>query len=240
MMLGAAASVALDNFHLETVSGKGNAKAAQIGFYGYIQYSRHLYGSFAAAVQYDQITTHRTLTVSGTDVLTGKVNSTALGGRYETGLQLPWVSPYIAVQDRMIMLPSYTEKAESGSTADFALTYASRNSNAADAEIGVRQTIDVDFTPRWMLTPDGTLHLTDRLAWSHQLLGDEKTSAAFASLPSSQFTVLGATPKKDAALVSLGADLEFNNGLHVLMRMDSAITQTSQAYTGLGGVSYKW
>lgn len=240
MMLGAAVSVAVDNFHLESVSGKGNAKAAQAGLYGYIQYSRHFYGSFAAAVQYDQITTHRTLTVSGTDVLTGKVNSTAFGGRYESGLQLPWVSPYIAVQDRMIMLPSYTEKAATGSTADFALTYASRNSNSADAEIGIRQNIDVDFTPRWMLTPDGTLHLTDKVAWSHQLLGGEKTAAAFASLPSSQFTVLGATPKKDAALVSLGADLEFNNGLHVLMRMDSAITQTSQAYTGLGGVSYKW
>lgn len=239
MMVGAALSVALDNFHLADVSGKGSAKAAQLGVYGYIQYSRHFYGSFAAALQYDQLTTHRTLTVSGTDVLSGKANSVGFGGRYETGVQLPWLSPFIAVQDRFVMLPSYTEKASSGS-ADFALTYASRTSNSADAEIGVRQTFDVDFTPRWLLTPDGTLHLTDKLAWSHQLLGEQKTSAAFASLPTASFTVLGATPKKDAALVSLGADLEFNSGLHVQLRMDSAVTQTSQAYAGLGSLAYKW
>lgn len=239
VMLGAALSVGSENFRLSDDTGKGTNKALQAGFYGYLQYSPHFYGSFATAVSLNQITTHRTLSVTGTDELTGKATATSFGGRYETGVLLDWFSPYVAVEDQFSMVPSYNEKATSGSDG-FALHYASRSVNSGHVEIGIRQSVDTEFTPRWLLTPDGTIHLTDRLAWSHELFGESDSKAAFAAMPSSEFTVYHAKAKKDAALVSLGADLEFDGGLHVSAHLDSAIAPNAQTYTAMAGVGYTW
>lgn len=238
-MIGAALSVGSEDFHLMDVTGKGTTKALQVGIYGYVRYSPHFYGSFAAAGALDQITTHRTLTVSGTDDLTGKATAYTFGGRYETGVTLAWFSPYVALQDQLAMVPAYSEKAASGSS-DFALRYDARTFNTGSAEIGLRQSVDTDFMPRWILTPNGTIHLTDRLAWSHQLFSNSGANAAFVALPSSGFNVYRATAAKDSALVSLGAELEFDSGLSIGTHLDSVIAANAQSYTATAGLGYKW
>jgi autotransporter-associated beta strand protein len=238
--LGGAISAGFVKFRLADDGGTGKTDAIQAGLYGFVQYSRHFYGSFALAFARDDITTDRLLTVSGSDTLTAKPTTTVYGGRYETGVLLGWTTPYLAVQDVLSDVPAYSETAASGSSDTFALSYAGRSDNEASAELGIRQAFDIAITPRWVLTPDGVLHLTDRLAWSHDLTGAAHTTAAFAALASSGFTVDHAEANKDAGLASIGAELKFDGGFSIAAHFNTALSSNSQSYTGYAGVKYTW
>ncbi len=240
VVLGGALSAGTSDFHIADDLGKGNATSIQAGVYGYVQNSRHFYTSFAAGAGLSSIKTTRVITVSGTDTLTSKVDAYTFGGRYETGIQLSWFTPYIGVQDHVTMLPGYTESAATGSASTFALKYDSRTYNSGRVEVGLRHYIDVDVTPRWILTPDFTLHINDRLAWAHDLSDGAQSSAVFTSLPSSDFTVFGAKAKRDGVLGSVGADVLFNNGLRLTAQVETAFTEKSQSFTGFAGVGYTW
>ncbi|MDR3527862.1 MAG: autotransporter-associated beta strand repeat-containing protein [Rhizomicrobium sp.] len=239
VMVGAALSVETSQFHLTGDLGKGHANAVQGGFYGYMQPSPHFYNSFVAGFSYAQIKTERVLTVSGTDDLTAKINAISFGGRYEAGLSLGAISPYVAAEDQLVMLPSYSEGAASGSNG-FALQYASRTANAADVEIGLRHQVDVEITPRWILTPDWTLHLTDRLAWVHSFSDSASADANFLGAPASRFTVQGVQVGREAARASVGADFLFVNGFAVTSHVDATFSKQSESFAGFAGVGYKW
>jgi autotransporter-associated beta strand protein len=238
-LIGAAVGFGTSDFHIASDLGKGSATSLEAGVYGYMQASRHIYNSFALGVSGTRIKTTRALAVSGNDTLEGKVTSYTFGGRYEAGLQLSLFTPYVAVQDYMTMLPGYTEDATAGS-ATYALKYDSRTVNSGRAEVGLRHFIDVEVTPRWILTPDFTLRLNDRLAYAYDLSDGPKAGAMFASLPSSGFDVFGAKQRRHAGLATLGADVLFNNGLRITANVEAAVTQKSESFTGFAGLGYTW
>ncbi|MGA7710561.1 MAG: autotransporter-associated beta strand repeat-containing protein [Rhizomicrobium sp.] len=232
ILIGAAASAGSSNFTLSDSFGKGKVNAFQLGVYGFYQFSRHFYGSFAVAGGLDDVTTTRVLTVSGTDTLTGKFNSRIFGGRYETGAEVGWLTPYVALQDDLFDAPSYKETASSGSDT-YGLSYAGHMTNAADTELGFRQRGDIDLND-WMLK------FSDRFAWQHDLSATPSTKAAFTALPASSFTAYGARSGKNALLVSLGTGLESKDGFGIDLHFDSAITSTSQTYTEAAELKFAW
>lgn len=236
VMVGGALSVGSSDFHLSDDLGTGHASALQGALYAHVQLSPHIYNAFAAAVTLADIKTERVLTA---DDLTGKLTATAIAGRYEAGVSLGLLTPYVAVQDVFTSLPGYSEAASAGAST-FALSYASQSSSDARAELGFHHEIDVDVKPRWILTPDWTMHITDKLAWAHDFSGGSDASAAFTALPSSGFTVYGAKTGKDFALASMGADLVFDGGLRITSRLDTAFSERSQSFTGFAGLGYKW
>jgi fibronectin-binding autotransporter adhesin len=231
--VGGAVSAGHTNFHVAGNLGQGGADAFQVAGYGLAQFGPHVYGSFAAALALDNITTNRVLTISGTDNLAGKLNAVVFGGRYETGVKLGWLTPYLALQDELFDIPGYGETAASGAST-FALNYQSRTTNTADLEIGARQSIDIALGRIW------TLELTDRLAWAHDTAGRPEARAAFAALPASDFTAYGATPAKDSALISLGAQFKNRHGFSLDVHLDSATAANSQTYTGIAGLNIAW
>jgi autotransporter-associated beta strand protein len=239
-LIGGAISASTSDFHIGSSLGKGRATTIEAGVYGYMQTSRHFYSSFEAAVAGSEIKTTRVVDVSGSaDTLTGKLTAYTFGGRFETGVQLAYFTPYVAVQDHVSMLPGYGESAASGN-ATFALDYASRTYNSGRAEVGIRHYIDVDVTPRWILTPDFTIHLNDRIAYAYDLSDGAKSSVSFLSLPSSGFDVYGAKAKRHELLATVGADVLFNNGVRITTHLDTAFTEKSQSFTGFAGVGYTW
>lgn len=239
VLLGAALSLETSQFHLAGDLGKGHANAVQGGVYGYMQVSPHFYNSFAAGVSYAQIKTERVVTVSGTDVLTGKLNAISFGGRYETGFSLGALTPYVAAEGQLVMLPSYNETAASGTNA-FALRYASQTADTANVEVGVRHQVDVEITPRWILTPDWTLRLTDRVAYVHGFSNGASADVNFLGVSSSGFAVKGATMGREAVRASVGADFLFVNGFSVTSHLDTTFSKNSESFTGFAGVGYKW
>ncbi len=231
--VGGAVSTGHTNFHVGGDLGQGSGDAYQAAGYGFMQFSPKIYGSFAAAVALDELTTNRVLTISGTDNLTGKVNALVLGGRYETGIKLGWLVPYLALQDQLFDVPGYRETASSGAST-FALNYGARATNSAGLEMGARQSADIALGRSW------TLNLSDRLAWAHDLSGRSEAHAAFVALPASDFTTYGATPAKDSALISLGAQLNNRRGFGLDVHLDSSVAANAQTYTGIAGLNIAW
>ena len=62
----------------------------------------------------------------------------------------------------------------------------------------------------------------------------------FEALPGASFIVNGATPAKNSALTSAGAELRLMNGVSVLAKFDGEFATHSQTYAGTGTVRYTW
>ena len=62
----------------------------------------------------------------------------------------------------------------------------------------------------------------------------------FQALPGAGFIVQGATPAKNSALTSGGAELRLINGVSLLGKFDGEFAAHSQTYAGTGTVRYTW
>ena len=231
--VGGAVSAVQSSFHAGNSLGEGSNDTIQVAGYAYKQFSRKTYGSFAAVVALGDVKTDRILTVSGTDTLKARANTLAFSGRYETGIKLGWITPYLAVQDTVFNVPGYGETASTGSPT-FALNYQSQTTNTADLELGVRQSADIALGRFW------TLKLTDRFGLNHDFSGRPASHESFAALPASTFTAYGAATSKDAALISFGAQFTSLQGLAFGARIDSQVGAKSQTYTGIADLGFRW
>jgi uncharacterized protein with beta-barrel porin domain len=90
------------------------------------------------------------------------------------------------------------------------------------------------------LSPGAALSLRGRLAWAHDWVSDPTLVAAFQTLPDASFIVNGATPAKNSALASAGAELRFANGVTILAKFDGEFATHSNTYAGTGIVRYMW
>jgi outer membrane autotransporter protein len=80
-----------------------------------------------------------------------------------------------------------------------------------------------------------------RLAWAHEFNRDRQVNAAFLSLPAAAFTVSGARPASDSAIVSAGADLAFGRNVALFAQFDGDIAGGGgNAYAGSGGIRISW
>ena len=198
-----------------------------------MQFSSRLYGSFVGALAVDSVTTNRTVTAPNAAMLQGKFNGFLIGGRYETGAELGWITPYLALTDQYFRSPGYQETALSGSST-FALAYGDQGDNQANVELGARQRLDLPLDRFWVLK------LSDRVAWLHDMSGTPSADAAFQALPNSTFTNYGAKLARDGLLFSLGADMQGRSGFGLNVHVDSLMSGNEQTYTGMAGLNYAW
>jgi uncharacterized protein with beta-barrel porin domain len=84
------------------------------------------------------------------------------------------------------------------------------------------------------------LSFRGRLAWAHDWVSDPSLTPLFQTLPGASFVVNGATPAKDSALVSAGAEYRLANGVTLLAKFDGELARGSQTYAGTGTVRYTW
>jgi autotransporter-associated beta strand protein len=226
------------NFSVADSLGGGRADVFQAGLY-----ARHNFGpaylSAALAYGWQDVTTDRTVTVSGTDKLTANFRASTFAGRLEAGWRFApipassfGVTPYAAVQATTFHLPGYGETALVGSN-QFALSYGAQDTTNVRTELGAR-------TDQRFLVKDGVLTLRGRLAWAHDSNTNRLVSAAFQTLPGAAFTVSGAQPAGDSALVGGRAEMKWRNGLSLAGTVEGEFSQSTQTYTGKGTVRYEW
>jgi fibronectin-binding autotransporter adhesin len=233
LVLGGALSLGSTHFHVGGDMGAGKATAYQFALYGLAQYTPRIYGAFMAAIGADSINTTRTVNATETDALSASPNSKVFDGRYETGINLNWIKPYVALEDRLLQSSGYNETGASGANS-FALSYGSHTVNMPDVEIGFRNSGDLPLTRNWVL------HLTDGLAFEHAANGSFDVQAAYAALPGSSFTTYGAQPGKNLAKLSLGAEFKSRYGLTAGLTFDDAVSSRSQSYNGVLSLGYGW
>jgi outer membrane autotransporter protein len=236
LTLGFALAGGSMNWSLSEGLGCGKSDVLQLGAYGRKEFGP-AYLSTALSYAWHNMSTDRTVTVSGTDKLTASFAAHSFGGRIETGTRFatPWVgiTPYAALQVQNFRTPSYSESAVSGSNA-FALTYDATSTTTTRTELGAW------FDNTIALDRGNVLALRSRAAWANDHSNNPATGAVFQTLPDSNFTVNGAQAAENSLLTSLGAELRLASNWSVGARFDGEFASGSQSYAGTGTVRYAW
>jgi len=224
------------HWSLDQVSGSGRSSTFQAGVYGKNHWGA-AYLAGALAYSFHDVTTDRTVTISGSDLLAANFRVNVFSGRLEGGYRYatPWlaVTPYGAVQVQSIALPAYGESGISGSS-QFALNYASQSVATTRTELGAR------LDKSYLLDRGETLTLYSRAAWAHDIDNSARASAIFQALPGSNFIVNGATPAADGGLVTAGAEFRLADGWSVLAKFDGEFSNTTSIYSGSGTIRKTW
>jgi outer membrane autotransporter protein len=213
--------------------GSGRGDAFQAGVYAKT-YSGPFYLAGALAYTQHWMSTDR-VAFAG-DHLQAEFNAESFGGRAEAGYRIPnaiaAVTPYAAVQAQNFHTPTYSETDITG--GGFGLTYNAHDASDTRSELGAR------FDRPILLNWNAVLALRGRIAWAHDWITDPNLIPTFEALPGAGFLVQGATPAKNSALTSAGAELRLVNGVSVLAKFDGQFATHSQTYGGSGAVRYVW
>ena len=213
--------------------GSGSSDAFQAGVYAKT-HSGPFY--LAGALAYTQHWMRTDRVAFAGDRLQAQFNAESFGGRAEAGYRIPnaiaAITPYAAVQAQNFHTPTYSETDITGGGSG--LTYASRNATDTRSELGAR--FDRPILVNW----NAVLALRARIAWAHDWISDPSLMPTFEALPGASFIVNGATPAKNSALASGGAELRFINGVSLLAKFDGEFAAHSQTYAGTGTVRYVW
>jgi uncharacterized protein YhjY with autotransporter beta-barrel domain len=232
-VVGFALAGAGTNWDLAQGLGGGKSDAFQAGVYGTTQWGA-TYLAAALAFTNHWMSTDR-FAFAG-DHLTASFNAQSFGGRVEGGYRVATfyggVTPYAAIQTQSFHTPGYSESDLTG--GGFALGYNSRNASDTRSELGAR------FDRLLLLNPEAALTMRARLAWAHDWVSDPTLAALFQTLPGASFVVNGATPAKNSALTSAGAELRLANGVALIGKFDGEFASHSSTYAGTGTVRYTW
>ncbi|WP_314959382.1 autotransporter domain-containing protein [Bradyrhizobium cosmicum] len=232
-LVGFALSGGGTKWDLAQAIGGGKSDAMQAGVYTAVR-TGPVYFAASLAVANHWMSTDR-LAPFGNQ-LTAKFNAQTVGGRIEGGYRfaapIGGFTPYAAAQAQAFRTPTYTEA--DLASGGFGLTYQGRTASDVRSELGAR------FDRATLVTPTSVLTLRGRAAWAHDWVSDPSLVAAFQALPGASFIVNGATPAKDAALASAGAELKFSNGVALSAKFDGEFAARSTTYTGTASLRYAW
>jgi autotransporter-associated beta strand protein len=221
------------NWGLAQGIGGGKSDAFQAGLYGTAR-SGPAYLAAALAYTDHWMSTDR-FAFAG-DHLTASFNAQSYGGRVESGYRFATfyggLTPYAAVQAQNFHTPGYSET--DLTSGGFALGFNSRNATDTRSELGGR------FDRLLLPNPEAALTMRARVAWAHDWISDPSLAALFQTLPGASFVVNGATPAKNSALTSAGAELRLANGAVLLAKFDGEFASHSSTYAGTGTVRYTW
>ncbi|MDO8876633.1 MAG: autotransporter-associated beta strand repeat-containing protein [Pseudolabrys sp.] len=224
------------NWGLSDGLGGGKSDVFQFGAYGSHSFGA-AYVSAALSYAYHRMTTDRTVTVGVSEQLRADFNAQGFGGRLESGYRFAThgvgVTPYAAVQVQNFRTPSYREYAVSGPGA-FALAYDARSTTSTRVELGAW------FDKLYALDNGNLLAIRARTAWAHDHSNNPGMGAAFQTLPGSNFTVNGAAPATNSALLSVGSEFLMANNVSFGAKFDGEFASRSQTYTGTATLRYAW
>jgi outer membrane autotransporter protein len=213
--------------------GSGKSDAFQAGVYGTTR-SGPMYLSAAIAFSQHWMSTDRFAPLGNR--LTADFDAQTLGARVEGGYRMASafgaLTPYGALQAQSFRTADYRETDVTG--GGFGLAFQERTASATRAELGAR------FDKQVASDQGRVLTLRAKLAWAHDWVSDPSVTATFQALPGASFTVNGATPPKDSALVSAGSELRLANGVSLNGKFDGEFAHGAQTYAGTGTLRYAW
>lgn len=104
------------------------------------------------------------------------------------------------------------------------------------ALVSVRSLLGLDISHEMPIGDSSGLHTQLRLAWAHELAGDERTiDQSFQQLEDSDFSASGADPSRDAAVVSVG--LATRGPVRFFFRYDGLYSAVQHGHVGTAGLT---
>ena len=216
--------------------GTGSSNMFQIGVYGSERWGP-LYLTGALADSVSEVSTSRSVTVSGLDLLNANFPANVVSARLEAGYRYGiagfGVTPYGAFQPQLMQLASYSESAVSGSS-QFALSYPARFPTDLRTELGSW------FDDTILFSHGSRLQLYARAAWAMILQRHETRHRSSSRFPGSSFVISGARPENDSALVTVGGKYALANGWSMMASFDGEFSGNTSIYSGSAILRKTW
>jgi len=220
-------------------SGTGNVDALSVALYGSFTeggfYADALVGYANARNRMQRVVAVPGLT---TGLTNGDTNANQFLGQFETGYRIDLdrpartsITPFGRVQ-----VGSSTQSGfnESGSTF-YNLAFQSQTTTS------VRTTIGADFAASFDLGGGRPLDIGVRLGWMHEFADTARPiTAAFAAAPGQPFTVVGATPQRDSAVVGFSAAMPISDRASVFASYDGEVGGGTANHAARVGFRLTW
>jgi len=125
-------------------------------------------------------------------------------------------------------MPGWVESA-----GTFAIAHGAQSELFARTELGTRleHLIPLD---------NGAIKLTGRAAWAWNDLATRAVSGSFVLLPGQSFIINGARPARHSALVDLGIEAAFDNGVAAKLSFNGEFSRNVASYGASAKISYRW
>jgi autotransporter-associated beta strand protein len=208
--------------------GKAEADVFQAGLYGHTMIGTLNVGAALGYSRLDTDTT-RAIPALGRSGVTASYATQAWSGRIEASLPVAtWhgitLSPLAAFQAVRASSPAAIERDASGLVAG-TLTLGRRSDMTSRSELGMQ--VDANLTI-------GATPVTGfvRAAWAHYYQRDADLAASINGLPGARFSVTGARPDRNAALIAAGLDVKLSRNVSLGARIDGEMSESTRRIGG--------
>lgn len=221
------------------VIGSGASDSFNISLYGsFTEGAAYLDGLAGYAYNDNHMT--RTIVIPGLAPRTAFGHTGAnqflgqLEGGYKVGLSAPaatYVTPFVRLQASTNTQAAFSETG--ASSLDLSVAQQTTNS--------LRSVIGVDLGGAFEMSWREKLALQLRLGWGHEYADVARpVSAAFAGAPGAGFTVFGAAPQRDGAVLGLSASTAIAERAALYLRYDGQVGGGTDNHAISAGVRITW
>ncbi|MPZ34035.1 MAG: autotransporter domain-containing protein [Rhodospirillales bacterium] len=203
-------------------SGNGYSDAFSVALYGSFTQGA-FYADALAGYANASNRLQRVINTPGlpTGIANGSTSANQFLGQIETGYRIGLdfpaktsISPFARLQIGSANQAAFTENGASL----YNLTVASQTTTS------VRSTLGVDFAAAFDLGGGTLLDLGVRLGWLHEYADTARPlTAGFAAAPGAQFTVFGATPQRDSAVLGVSAAAAISERTSLYLNYDGEV-----------------
>jgi outer membrane autotransporter protein len=220
------------------LSGRGTTNSYQAALYGSFT-DGGLWIDALAGYGFNDNRMTRLIVVPGLQARTayGSAGANQLLGQieagYRFGLPLPraTIAPFARLQGATVMQNGFTETG----AQSLDLTVAGQTTNS------LRSTLGIELKGEVPTGRESGVGLLLRLGWAHEYADTARpVTASFAGAPGSSFTVLGAQPSRNAAVLGFAANTKVSDAASVYLRYDGEIGGNSDTHALTAGFRLVW
>lgn len=239
LLMGLGVGFASGSQWVDGLTGRGTTDSYQASLYASFTEGDY-YADALAGFAYNVNRMTRQIAIAGLTSRTanGNTGASQLLGQIETGYRfglhaptLSTIAPFVRLQGMTVMQNGFTEN---GAGA-IGLSVASQTTHS------LRSTLGAELSARLPTGAERNLGMLLRLGWSHEFADTTRpVTASFVGAPGSGFTVLGAQPARDSAVLALAADLAVASATSLFLRYDGEVGSGSDAHGFTAGIRMTW
>jgi outer membrane autotransporter protein len=239
VLLGIAAGYTYGQQWVDSFFGKGWSNTLNVTAYGSFTQGG-FYADALAGYAYSNNQLQRQIFIPGLQPMTanGSTGANQFLGQVETGYRIgifapaaTTVTPFARLQVASVNQAAFSEWGASS----LSLNVAQQTTNS------LRTTFGADLGTAIGLGNQRTLDMGVRVGWLHEYADTGRPmTAAFAGAPANGFTVYGATPQRDSAVIGLRASSYVADATQLYFRYDGELGGGSDNHVFNVGVRLSW
>jgi outer membrane autotransporter protein len=232
LLVGGMVGGTSSNYNVSARSSTGTDSSGQVGLYSVAKWENFYVNSIFNYGYFSGESTRYVTGVGSTAEQTGTTSSNAFTGRMEVGYRMDHplvnVMPFVAMQATSLQMNSFKES----NTDNLGLSVAGNTTMSEPGSLGIQLDRSFDVSDKWTMYP------LLRMAWVHEFQTDRSINASLQALPTSNWTVNGASAAYNAANVGISFQAMNKQGIAIFASGNAEASSTTQSYMGELGV--KW